>query len=123
MLVKFDKSLYSKEAIMKTAFAFTDRAYLHLSQDEGHYCVEYWLKHASCEENAKKLGGEIENEALAQTVRQVVLLQTKNIREMILARSLASTIVGEMKADADGILPAEAPDLDQMLTDWFKGNE
>ena len=124
MIVKFDKNLYSKEVIMKTAFAFTSQAYLHLSQDEEHFFIEFWPKHESSLEISKKLGGEIENEALAQSVRQIIMLQTKNIREIILARSLASTIVGEMKIDeSESDFSAVDSNLDQILTDWFASNE
>jgi His-Xaa-Ser system protein HxsD len=124
MLIKFDKDFYSKEAIMKTAFVFTDRAYLHLSQDKSNFIIECWPKKEPSEESSQSLGSEIRNEALAQSLRQLVLLQTKNIRELILARALASTIVGEMKIDdLEDDFEMGDTNLERILTDWFDKNE
>lgn len=34
------KRIYSKEVILKAAYAFTDRLYIHLDADETHYKVQ-----------------------------------------------------------------------------------
>jgi His-Xaa-Ser system protein HxsD len=122
MKIKFDKLLYSKEALLKAAFAFTHKVYLHLTQDENHYLVEYWPKQDCSEEEFSSLDGEICNELLAQSIRQVVLLQTKNIRELILARSLASTIIDEMASasEAQKKIDMSVADLDNILCNWFE---
>jgi His-Xaa-Ser system protein HxsD len=125
MLLKFDKCIYTKESLLKAMFAFTDVAYIHLSQDDSEYIVDYSSKGDCSEKELQKLGKEIENELLAQTVRHVVFRQTKSIRELILARSLASTIVSgpdivEEPSDSDD---ANDADLDKILNNWFNGNE
>jgi His-Xaa-Ser system protein HxsD len=125
-LITFDKAFYSKQALLKAAFAFTDRAYLHLSQDANNYLIECTPKNGCPESELDSLIGEIKNELLAQSVRQVVFGQTKNIRELILARSLASTIIDNAEASSapentPGIGEAE---LDEILTSWMeKGDE
>ena len=59
---------------------------------------------------------------LAQSVRHEVYLQTKNIRELLLARAMATSIIVD-----DGI---EENDLseqtfleNEILKDWFDNNE
>jgi His-Xaa-Ser system protein HxsD len=120
VLVAFDKAFYSKHALLKAAFAFTDRAYLHLSQDRDNYIIECTPKHSCLETELEELVGEIKNELLAQSVRQVVFWQTKNIRELILARSLASTIVdkAEPSLNPENLSGIGEAELDEILTSW-----
>jgi His-Xaa-Ser system protein HxsD len=122
VLITFDKAFYSKQALLKAAFSFTDKAYLHLSQDSNNYIIECTPKHSCLEVDLKELVGEIKNELLAQSVRQVVFGQTKNIRELILARSLASTIVdkAESSADSEYIPDISEYELDEILTSWIQ---
>ncbi len=42
----FDKRLYSKEALMKAAYRFTDMFYIHLSIQGDNYIVSLLPKHS-----------------------------------------------------------------------------
>lgn len=37
--LKYSKELYSKTALIKAAYNFTDKAYLHLDDDKDYYYV------------------------------------------------------------------------------------
>lgn len=123
MIICFDKDFYPKEALLKAAYAFSDQAYFHLSQDEVNYIVDFVLKD-SATTTEQKLCLKIKNELLAQTVRLQVYHQTKNVREIILARAMASTIVGDSISEIDKA-PAHSEDfnMDKILNDWFEKYE
>jgi len=120
MQLHFAKQLYSKEALIKTAFAFTDKAYIQLHQDSDSYIIEAHKKESSLISD-DQLSGEIGNEMLAQIVRQVIYGQTRRIRELVLARALASTVVG--KDDNLCALESDHASLDGILADWFERSE
>lgn len=115
---KFNKELYSKTALLKAAYNFTDIAYLHLDADKKYYYVKVQSK-----EKQKEISEiEFENEILAQSVRHEVYLQTKNIRELMLARAVATSVVTSEKYEEDE-LPENEFSEDEILKDWFSDNE
>ena len=115
MRMTFSSTLYPKTALLKAAYAFTDRAYLHLDADGGYYIVELTVK----PDHPEITRQEFENEMLCQAVRHEVYQQTKTVRELLTARALASTVISE-----SGIaeLPETGPDAGDggILTDWFE---
>lgn len=119
-IVKFKEKLYPHEAVMKAAYHFIDRSYIHVDVSEGEYVVEIISKE---NEDVERIALEFENELLAQAVRYQVYLQTHTLREILMARAMSSTITGsstEMEKDA---LPDNVDNLDSILTDWFEKNE
>ena len=116
MVIKFGKEMYPKSALIKASYQFTDIAYVFLDSDETHYIVDIIYKNDKCE---GKLENDFKNELLIQCARQVVFQQTKEIRELIMARAFASTVV---YSDKDTPIPDDAAvgeSLDSILTDWF----
>ena len=113
MEFKFSKHLYPKLVLLKSAYSFTDRAYLHLDQDEKHYIVQIEFKN----DNKFDLQ-EFENEMLTQAVRYEILTQTKDIRRLLLARAFASTVI------EDDTIPLENDkddfDVNNILKDWVE---
>lgn len=117
--MKFHKELYPKVALIKAAYNFTDTAYVHLDADDDYYYVTLIPKGA---EDDKVDERRFVNEILAQCVRHEVYLQTKNIRELLLARAMAtSVIVDEDAVDADD--QDEAFAEEDILQDWFSAHE
>lgn len=116
--MKFHKELYSKIALIKAAYNFTDIAYVHLDADENYYYVSIEPK-----ENSQTVSEqEFINEMLTQSIRHEVYQETKNIRELLLARAMAtSVIVDENMVDdeqqEDGFTEND------ILEDWFAANE
>lgn len=118
MQYKFNKSLYSKVGLLKAAYNYTDKAFIHLDADERFYYVDIEMKSSVSPIEEK----EFQNEMLAQAVRHEIYLQTKNIRELMLARSMATSIVAETDErieteDVDGFTE------DEILKDWFEEND
>lgn len=112
--LKFSKEMYSKIALIKAAYNFTDSAYVHLDSDSDYYYVDLESKDGSKEVSEK----EFTNEILAQSVRHEIYKQTKNIRELLLARAMATSVIVE-----DGLEEQEESnnsfDEDEILRNWF----
>lgn len=115
---KFNKELYSKTALLKAAYNFTDIAYLHLDVDDKYYYVDIEKK-----SNKKEINEiEFENEILTQSVRHEVYLQTKNIRELLLARAVATSVVTSEEYENEEFQEKEFTE-NEILKDWFSGDE
>ena len=114
---KFNKELYSKIALIKAAYNFTDNAYVHLDMDDTYYYVtiEGKTKEADIDEE------KFVNEMLAQSVRHEIYMQTKEIRELMLARALATSVVELENKDEPVFLDEYSED--EILKDWFAEND
>lgn len=118
--LKFDKSLYSRISLIKAAYNFTDIAYLHLDSDDKYYYVSIEPKR-ECQLVTEN---EFINEMLTQTVRHEVYQQTKSIRELMLARSLATSVI--MRDDIEFVEDETAEqelDENSILKDWYAKND
>ena len=89
-------------------------------------CRIYFFIQATVTIRSKQLNdhydyeNEFENELLAQQARKIVSVKTKNIRELIAARALSSTIVQlgeELEEEESDYNSAD------ILKDWFEENE
>jgi len=116
--LKFNKELYSKTSLIKAAYNFSDRAYIHLDADDKFYYVSIEVKPG--ETNISE--NEFVNEMLAQSVRHEIYQQTKNIRELLVARAMATSLIVD-----EGIADIDTEDQEfsesEILKDWFNGNE
>ena len=116
-MIRFAKELYSKTALLKAAYSFTDRFYVHLSVDNDNYVVSVLSKdgdHKLCEEDFK-------NEILAQEVRSIITEQTHDIRMLLMARAFSSSVINN-----NDDVPTNQDvhfDLNDILKDWFEKNE
>lgn len=111
--MKFNKELYSKTALMKAAYNYIDIAYVHLDTDDRYYYVNILPKNNDNTITQE----EFANEMLTQSLRHEVYLQTKSIRELMMARAMATSVVIEDEYDVE-----EEPNKfseDQILKDWF----
>ena len=115
--MKFNKSLYSKIAMIKAAYNYTDRAYVHLDADEAYYYVSLEPKEGYPEVSEQ----DFANEMLAQSARHEIYLQTKNIRELLLARSMASSLIADPEAMEPQADAGASFSEDEILKDWFTG--
>lgn len=115
----FTKELYPKAAIIKTAYHFTPDNYIHLDATSEYYIVELMSKKDA---SLDDIENSFKNELLAQTARLAVLERTANLRELIVARAFASTIVAdEIKIAHDYEISDER--LNDVLRDWYATNE
>lgn len=120
---KVNKTLYPAMVVLKAAYAFIDRYYVHIDEDEEHWVIRMSAKSGM---TTGDQAAEFENELLSQAVRCQIFEQTKSIREILLARAMASTMVdhedpiSRIQTEQDEISGSE---LDRILTDWFDDNE
>ncbi len=116
---KFNKDLYSKEALIKAAYVYIDDYYIHLDCDDNYYYVTLDLKDGEqCEQLNEK---SFLNELLIQETRRRINDATYGIREMMYARALASTVIDDN--DTEGQVENNSVDADGILVDWFDANE
>ena len=117
-VLKFKKELYTKVALIKAAYNFTNIAYVHLDADDTYYYV-------SIEEKSDEMVSENDfvNEMLTQSVRHEVYNQTKNIRELMLARTLCTSVVMQNEEMDDCKEKDEDFLASEILKDWFEENE
>lgn len=117
--IKLDAGMYPKEALLKAAFAFIDKYYIHLAIEDNDYHVMVIAKENG--DLPETIQGEFENELLSQTVRYVVFKQTHVLREILMARAMASTmIMDEDPVEAVTNSQEDDKNLDMILEDWFE---
>lgn len=115
---RFSKELYSKVALIKAAYNFTDSAYIHLDADDNYFYVTIESKQSDGAVSEK----EFINEMLTQSVRHEVYQQTKNIRELLLARAMATSVIVD-DALIDEQDASDSFEENDILKDWFAANE
>ena len=115
MRFQFNRKLYSKIALLKAAYSYTDKAFVHLDADDTYYYVELTMK----PDNQTVPEEEFVNEMLAQSVRHEIYLQTKNIRELMLARAMATTIVDDYDYEQPQLDEQNKYNENEILKDWF----
>ena len=121
MRIQYDKEFYSKEALLKAAYHFTDRAYVYLGVEDGSFFVDFTAK-GGTQFDKEKLENEFKNELLAQVIHQTVSKETTVLRELLVARALSSTMEDEgISSDAaESPMTEDAQDeLDAIAKDWF----
>lgn len=111
--IRFNKNLYSRAALLKAAYHFTDKYYIYLDQNETDFLIEMTAKEDAHEENIANL---FSNGLLAQATREIVRQQTSNVRELILGRAFGSTIVEESKAEEPAGTDVDGSNI---FADWF----
>ena len=94
MEIRIDKGIYSREVLLKTAYSFTDKAYLHLSQDDSSWIIS-WTSMPGYEVNPDMF----ENEMIAQQLRADIVGKTKDIRKLLLSRAFASSVLEMTNSD------------------------
>lgn len=121
--INIKKELYPKEAIIKAAYHFINQAYIFIDMVDDEYIIEITKK----TEDTNDLIKEFKNELLAQTIRHQIYLETHVLREVLMARAMASSIIGTAtelsNAEVDEQISQDSEDLDIILKDWFETYE
>lgn len=120
MTEKFSSRLYPKEAVIKTAYSFTGRCYVHLDMDGENYVISLTGKDENSADN-DMLKKELDNEIISQLVRYTVSHKTSEVRQLLLGRAFSSSLIAEEKE-----LPEYGgeyiPSAEKILKDWFENN-
>ena len=88
-----DDQIFNKSAVLKSAFNFIDKYYIHLAYASEHDIeIELTSKNTHISQNVEK---EFSNELIAQMLHYQISIDNKNVRELILGRALYSTCIDE----------------------------
>ena len=115
------QKLYTKTALMRSAYKYLDRVYFHFSIKGDNWVVRMSKKDSTCD--IEKAAKEFENMLISQTLREIISEKTKTLREIILARSLTSTYIDEedpllkIRAEQEDVTEEE---LERILKNWFE---
>lgn len=122
MEIRIDKSIYSKQVLLKTAYSFSDRVYIHLSQDDQSWIIQ-WTDMPD-----QGIKPEMfENEMISQQLREELIEKSKDIRMLLLSRAFASSaleidssdVVEPMEKDISLQGVNEEEDAKAILKGWF----
>ena len=113
-----NKDLHSRYALLKAAYHFTDEYYVLLDQDESLYYIDIIAKEGNTPEDIE---GIFANELVAQSTREAILEKTSSLRELILARAFASTIIDDKPVDNNAVTENIDGEIDKSLfKDWYE---
>lgn len=90
LMLEVDLGVYSSSALLKVAYRFTDRCYLHL-QKKSESVVEVRFRTKSATEKVVQIAGEFFNEMLDQSLREIISKESEAERNLILAHALSKT--------------------------------
>ena len=117
---RYSASVYSREVLLKAAYAFIDNYYVHIDKDAHDYIVTISAKNGDGDINIADL---FENELISSAIRMQVFQQTHVIRELLLGRAMASTMI--LEGDDEENVPElkemsdQNNELKSILEDWF----
>jgi His-Xaa-Ser system protein HxsD len=89
-LVVIDTKVYGLNAVLKAAYWFTDRAFLHLQFGDGQE-IEVRLRAKHTGADVDSLVGDFMNELLDQQLRETVAAETRGIRDLVFSHALSKT--------------------------------
>jgi His-Xaa-Ser system protein HxsD len=91
--VDLDESVYSRDAVLRTAYWFTDRCYLYIARPApGSLRVNLKskaLKPDLAVETLEEVAGEFLNSLLDHQIRRDIESETGGIRELLVAKAFA----------------------------------
>lgn len=91
---RVDPDVYSLESLFRACYVFTDRCFLFLQHaDDGAIAVEFRRRPGSA--GLLDVVGAFANELISQRVRADLALETRAIREMIVAQAFGDADFAE----------------------------
>jgi His-Xaa-Ser system protein HxsD len=103
----FEASYYSADAIQRAIYKFSDRLSCDLISDEQEFrCILHLT--ATTEDEIEAALSDFRNEALDQTLRERIRVETQEVRNLVLALAFSNTgLVDQSESDAES-----QPELD-----------
>lgn len=120
VILKINQEIYEETCVIKAAYLFIDKFYVFIDKKENDIIVQLTPKKGEInkEFNAEEIAGEFNNELLNQKIRQKIINETKNIRELILARAMYSSFIDEPEVLSK---IEENYSIENIVKDWFEG--
>ncbi len=112
-----DTKVYPRIAILKTAYIFIEKYYIFLSMDSSSLLVDMKRKDKSSVDEQDV--GNFYNELLNQLLRVQIYQNTKNIRELIMARALHHTCLETEDSPTIESTEENYFHIDDIAEDWF----
>lgn len=90
------KSVYSREAIIKSAYEITERSYVFISEDDANYIINISQKEKNEHllERLEKACAEFVSLIIEYEIRSVVYKETSTIRETIITAAFSEAAKG-----------------------------
>ncbi len=90
LLAEVDLGVYGLPALLRVAYKFTDRCFLHL-QRRTDDVVEVRFRAKGANMSLENIAGEFCNELLDQALREIVASESESMRNLIVAHALSKT--------------------------------
>lgn len=119
--VSVSREIYDREVVLKTAYIFTEKAYLHIESNE-----ENWIIHMKMKLGMEAVSpAEFENALISEMVRLSVYRRTHTLRELLMGKALSTSVIEHDNPMKEIAGEQEAPqdELQDILQDWFEKNE
>ena len=88
-----DTAVYSLEALFRVCYIFTDKCYLYLEVAEPSSVIRVKFSEKTSGASWDVIAGEFSNELINQRVRMDVAIETRAIRELIVAQAFVESSV------------------------------
>ena len=119
--VSVSRELYDREVVLKTAYIFTEKAYLHIESNE-----ENWIIHMKMKPGMEAVSpAEFENALISEMVRLSVYRRTHTLRELLMGKALSTSVIEHDNPirEIAGEQETSQEELQDILQDWFEKNE
>ena len=97
--IDLEENVYSRDAVLRTAYWFTDRCYLYIARPSpGSLRVQFKLKSQKSDpavETLEEVAGEFLNSLLDHQLRRDIEAETGQIRELLVTKAFAEAGVLE----------------------------
>lgn len=89
--IEYDLEIYNKKTLFRTCYKFTDKVFVYIKDNDiSPNKLDIYFTKKEDTVDLFKIIDEFTNELLDQQLRQVVIEDTKKIRETIVTRALLS---------------------------------
>ena len=119
--ITISKTLYPLITIKKAIANYMQDVYIKLEEDENSIIILMQLQ--KNDEDLEKIVGEFYNELLRESLRYNISCETKNLRELLIARALYTTCIDE--AEKEETLEEQNDEefnIDEIAVNWFDTN-
>ena len=89
---EIDSNIYSKLAILKTAYWFTENNYIQIKIVEENYIVELRVKDTSNENNNEIICRDFINKIIDFELRQKIINETQSVRDLIIKKAFGEIV-------------------------------
>lgn len=128
--ITISKALYPLITIKKAVANYMEDVYIKLEEDKDNIIIKLQLQENK--EDLERIVGEFYNELLRESLRYDISCETKNLRELIVARALYTTCIDvneneeileeQDKKENNEVVLEEEFNIDDIAVNWFDTN-